>query len=484
MPDSKSPTVKTEAEILRDQRASIVNERRKAAGFAEVGLNSSTNDDSPSPALAHKDDASTSQTCVSVDDQCVGLALSGGGVRSAAFCLGVIQAFHKFGLLRFVDFVSAVSGGTYAAAMLSESLKPNRRYTRENRSEFSLAPESTGQQPERVLDVSRRTNYLYRADLFLSRFIPNFLLNLAPRVALIVAVGAGVAFLWRCLDFHAVRDHFAALGFGNDYVPALAPAIVLCALWALTYLVGLLAYSTVFLRVATRLMWLTLAALAIGVAVLVGNGDVGVGSEALSGNDGTRLFWLNDIWTPFAILVGVGCVPLFWPQQLLKSGVAPESWTDSWIFYYASLALFLGVPLVSIGWFAKENISGFNDYRGPEILIGDIRDQRGFAQLATGELNNHAVYFEDLDLLVTVSVPRKAFRLPDEFLFSDLAKTYLGPLAAADLTVEHERKAYLALLDDQLAAQDALQTEKEFPTDNQRNAMRRRTRTTRRSAIG
>jgi hypothetical protein len=33
----------------------------------------------------------------------VGLSLSGGGVRSASFNLGVIQAFYEHGLLRFVD---------------------------------------------------------------------------------------------------------------------------------------------------------------------------------------------------------------------------------------------------------------------------------------------------------------------------------------------------------------------------------------------
>jgi hypothetical protein len=43
-----------------------------------------------------------------------GFGLSGGGVRSAAFSLGIIQAFHRFGLMRYVDYLSAVSGGTYA----------------------------------------------------------------------------------------------------------------------------------------------------------------------------------------------------------------------------------------------------------------------------------------------------------------------------------------------------------------------------------
>ena len=43
--------------------------------------------------------------------QLVGLALSGGGIRSATFNLGVLQALAKYGLLRKFDYLSTVSGG-------------------------------------------------------------------------------------------------------------------------------------------------------------------------------------------------------------------------------------------------------------------------------------------------------------------------------------------------------------------------------------
>ena len=50
---------------------------------------------------------------IQTDDQCnaVGLALSGGGIRSATFCLGVIQVLTERDLLKDVDFLSTVSGG-------------------------------------------------------------------------------------------------------------------------------------------------------------------------------------------------------------------------------------------------------------------------------------------------------------------------------------------------------------------------------------
>ena len=54
----------------------------------------------------------------------VGLALSGGGMRSATFCLGFLQALARRDKLREIDIMSTVSGGGYAGAFLG------RLYTR------------------------------------------------------------------------------------------------------------------------------------------------------------------------------------------------------------------------------------------------------------------------------------------------------------------------------------------------------------------
>lgn len=61
---------------------------------------------------------------VTLPADAVGLALSGGGIRSATFCLGVLQALAASQKLRKVDFLSTVSGGGYIGAFLG------RLYTR------------------------------------------------------------------------------------------------------------------------------------------------------------------------------------------------------------------------------------------------------------------------------------------------------------------------------------------------------------------
>ncbi|QDT98427.1 patatin-like phospholipase family protein [Gimesia aquarii] len=49
----------------------------------------------------------------------IGLALSGGGIRSATFALGVLQKLAKQNSLRFIDYMTTVSGGGYIGACLS-----------------------------------------------------------------------------------------------------------------------------------------------------------------------------------------------------------------------------------------------------------------------------------------------------------------------------------------------------------------------------
>ena len=63
-----------------------------------------------------------------------GLAISGGGVRSATFGLGALNGLAKHGLLRYIDFMSTVSGGGYSGSALG------RAYDR-----YRLDPETLGQ---------------------------------------------------------------------------------------------------------------------------------------------------------------------------------------------------------------------------------------------------------------------------------------------------------------------------------------------------
>ncbi len=61
-----------------------------------------------------------------------GLSFSGGGIRSATFNLGILQALADLGLLRRFDYLSTVSGGGYIGSWLTALIdRENRKSTRE-----------------------------------------------------------------------------------------------------------------------------------------------------------------------------------------------------------------------------------------------------------------------------------------------------------------------------------------------------------------
>ena len=57
----------------------------------------------------------------------VGLALSGGGIRSATLCLGVVQSLAQQGRLKAIDYLATVSGGGYTGSFLG------RLFTRQSK---------------------------------------------------------------------------------------------------------------------------------------------------------------------------------------------------------------------------------------------------------------------------------------------------------------------------------------------------------------
>ncbi len=82
------------AELAERERA-LIAERRRAAGRADA-----------------------------VDHPAIGLAFSGGGIRSATLSVGMLQAFAEADALAGIDYLSTVSGGGYAGAFLGGLYQP------------------------------------------------------------------------------------------------------------------------------------------------------------------------------------------------------------------------------------------------------------------------------------------------------------------------------------------------------------------------
>ena len=85
----------------------------------------------------------TRQPYLPVNDV-VGLAISGGGIRSATFALGVLQGLTQRGIFKQVDVVSTVSGGGYLGSFLSTYLNTSKHVCGPTIDKAPFKPEVAG----------------------------------------------------------------------------------------------------------------------------------------------------------------------------------------------------------------------------------------------------------------------------------------------------------------------------------------------------
>src|SRR5215813_9551282 len=96
----------------------------------------------------------------------VGIAFSGGGIRSATFNLGVLQALAGLGLLRIFDYMSTVSGGGYVGSWFSAWVHRAGLAAVEHKLKISgvgcSGPTASGanKRPREISFLSEYSNYL------------------------------------------------------------------------------------------------------------------------------------------------------------------------------------------------------------------------------------------------------------------------------------------------------------------------------------
>ena len=125
----------------------------------------------------------------SVKRELTGLALSGGGIRSSTFGIGVIQALASAGLFQRADYISTVSGGGYTGSMLSSLLRDAP-----DPSDLPLAKPEGREEPPVLQHLRNGSNYLDPGGLLNTMRLPavvgrGLLLNLLlllPYIMLLV----------------------------------------------------------------------------------------------------------------------------------------------------------------------------------------------------------------------------------------------------------------------------------------------------------
>lgn len=352
----------------------------------------------------------------------VGVALSGGGIRSALYNLGFLQALAKFGLLKRVDYLSAVSGGGYIAAHLSalaHGIRPPMATPRPTGSGYEMATgcprnfyevtEKQAWNADSETPVSRlgveddgklSSAYRFRhIGDYLFRDITGFawryllytgltVLTVFSGIAVIVAMAA---ILWRAFDNENVRDRLAfvglqdlgrVIGMGDDTIVAFFPSMVLLLVLALVAFARMVQYrfseANCVRRALSKLCKWTLgvflASLAVSFAVAIGNGEV-------MGTSGSYFSFQQHSFWPVIGVTLLTLLPFLRTRSVVDSVKDTSSPARSLLGSALIGAACFFVPFCVLYWVARENVSGFATYRDSKFEREDILDWTAFSAI-------------------------------------------------------------------------------------------------------
>jgi len=334
-----------------------------------------------------------------VPTRTAGLALSGGGVRSACVGLGILQALYRSGLLRHLDYLSTVSGGGYVGSYLSswlaatkgkvdwrseadrdrQTAAPGQTPGSGNLPEASVVADGTtlpfyarrnAPQPEAVTRMSNMGEVLRKPFKFLSRHLWGLLIVNGFVLSLVIFLGALAAFLMRLMDIESISRFIGQLGFFDDFRKAFFPASIAFALWLVAF-----SLSNVFRRRriqappystwAYQLFFVT-AILGFVSLLSLGNLDTDAFQVRREVGTGTGDFirWaMNWLGKGLLVLLGAAITPYISLRSIIRSGTAPRWKLESWFFNLAAYALLAGVPLLVFALLAHEDVSQWNANR-------------------------------------------------------------------------------------------------------------------------
>lgn len=155
----------------------------------------------------------------------VGISLSGGGIRSATFCLGVVQVLAERGLMKDFDYISTVSGGGYIGTLITSCVGGGK--------DFKDIGKPYGPDTDSIRHVRQNAKYLSVVDL-------------KQRWMMVTGTIAGLLLNWTAplcvLSTLAWASNYIALHFSAEIWPVAA-----AMLGAIT------AISMIFYAVALRL---------------------------------------------------------------------------------------------------------------------------------------------------------------------------------------------------------------------------------------
>jgi Patatin-like phospholipase len=287
----------------------------------------------------------------------VGLGLSGGGIRSASFCLGVLQALHETRVLERVDYLSTVSGGGYIGCSLTAALQAG---SQQGAAAFPFASALKEDEPVALQHIRDYSNYLF------PRGSKNFLRNAsiyarglavnAVLVAQFLLVASALTLLYYSLSTeilaHPIVKFLNPFGWKHFFLSADLAVLLFVAgvVWGVVQSVHSSSAETEisggWAKPVDGLILILIAVLFCELQPFV--------LDALIDTSGGNFVTASVRWigTISAVLAPVGAAMAFFANKLgeyVKSTVEASGWM-AWIKAYAlKAAIFVGGLILPFG---------------------------------------------------------------------------------------------------------------------------------------
>ncbi len=292
----------------------------------------------------------------------VGLALSGGGIRSAMFNLGLLQAMQRAGFLKHVDYISSVSGGGYTNGYFSTLGHNDTTATKDD--DHGLSAKDA----QFLLDGQ----YLNRPTEFMTDYLFKTALLFGTVFASVIFIASMIAIYFRFFDFPSVRRWLVLLDLNSDLRVGIFASVVLIVAMLVVRGVyrGLRRYVGATPSPAPG-RWALIATgiMLLGCAVMIGNGDFFV-SDKLGFLP--EKIDLKSLQIPIAVLVAMLFFPLLRVGSLIRSErITASLWQRMALWVILSGATW-GSFFVAVGYLGQENLSGFINGRPPTFMNHDI----------------------------------------------------------------------------------------------------------------
>jgi ABC-type multidrug transport system fused ATPase/permease subunit len=229
-----------------------------------------------------------------------GIALSGGGIRSATINLGFLKTLNKYGILQKADYLSSVSGGGYTHSYVQGTAKETGDFSKLFNPEHIEAMRAHGEYMVPQTGLFGKTGNLI---LLIIAFVVSWLMSLVSPV-----IVAGIAYsLYMVVASWIGENPFAGLNFlsGHDFTwwAMFIPGLLLASHFLLNIVLNFnLGISKVFNRLESVLVGIALL-LYVWVVIVgyKGVGSISVDSMVTHAINAVLLLFLGFFTNPNAL---------------------------------------------------------------------------------------------------------------------------------------------------------------------------------------